>query len=134
MTYGCQTWSLNKQLTNKQRNAQRAIERNMLHVKLQDEIVCSEIRKRTKVIDIIEYTLKQKWRWDGNRAIIKKGQWLEIMLQSDNQGEGRVPTTMHGKICDAGHVQAPVRNYFIPDIDSYRFIPFQRVKTRTTHL
>ena len=24
-------------------------------------IPCSEIRKRTKVIDIIEYTLKQKW-------------------------------------------------------------------------
>ena len=27
MTYGCQTWSLNKQMTNKVRTAQRAMER-----------------------------------------------------------------------------------------------------------
>ena len=64
---------------------------------------------------------------------------MEITLQSDNQGEGRDPTTMHGKICDAGHAQAPVPNYFIPGIDlvtidSYHFIPFQRLKSRTTHL
>ena len=37
MTYGCQTWSFNKQLTNKQRRAQRAMERN-IYVKLQDKI------------------------------------------------------------------------------------------------
>ena len=63
MTYGCQTLSLNKQLTNKFRAAQRAMERKMLSLKLQDKIQCSEIRKRTKMIDIIEYTIKQKWRW-----------------------------------------------------------------------
>ena len=34
MTYGCQTWSLNKQLTNKLRTAQRAMERKMLDLKL----------------------------------------------------------------------------------------------------
>ena len=32
----------------------------MLDLKLKDKIPCSEIRKRTKMIDIIEYTLKQK--------------------------------------------------------------------------
>ena len=46
---------------------------------------------------------------------------------------------MHGKNYDAGHTQALVPNYFIPaidlgTIDFYRFISFQRVKTRTTHL
>ena len=65
MTYGCPTWSLNKQLANKQRRAQRAMEKNMLCVKVQDKIACLEIRKRSKIIDIIEYTLKQKWRWAG---------------------------------------------------------------------
>ena len=60
MTYGCQTWSLNKQMTNKLRTAQRAMERKMLDLKLKDKIPCAEIRKRTKIIDIIEYTLKQK--------------------------------------------------------------------------
>ena len=60
MTYGCQTWSLNKQMINKLRTAQRAMERKMLDLKLQDKMLCSEIRKITKIIDIIEYTLKQK--------------------------------------------------------------------------
>ena len=60
MTYGCQTWSLNKQMTNKLRTAQRAMERKILDLKLKDKIPCLEIRKRAKIIDIIEYTLKPK--------------------------------------------------------------------------
>ena len=47
MTYGCQTWFLNKQMTIKLRTAQRAMERKMIDLKLQDEIPCSAIRKRT---------------------------------------------------------------------------------------
>ena len=39
------------------------MERTMLGPKQQDKIPCSEIRKRTKITDIIGYTLKQKWRW-----------------------------------------------------------------------
>ena len=35
----------------------------MLGLKVQDKIPCLEIRKATKVIDIIEHTLKQNWRW-----------------------------------------------------------------------
>ena len=48
MTYGCQTWSLNKQMTNKLRTAQRAMERKMLDLKLKNKIPCSEIRKKNK--------------------------------------------------------------------------------------
>ena len=77
MTYGCQTWSLNKQLTNKQRTAQRAVEGKTLSLKLQDKIPCSEIRKRAKIIDIIEYTLKQKWRWAGHIARMKDNRWTK---------------------------------------------------------
>ena len=54
MTCGCQTWSINKQMTNKLRTAQRAMERKTLGLKLQNKIPCSEIRKKTKIIDIIE--------------------------------------------------------------------------------
>ena len=36
--------------------AQRAMERNL---KLQDKVPCSEIRTRTKMIDIIEHKVKQ---------------------------------------------------------------------------
>ena len=37
-------------------------------LKVQDKIPCSEIRKRTKIIDIIEYTPKQKRKWAGHIA------------------------------------------------------------------
>ena len=43
----------------------------MLNVKLQDKIPCLEIRKRTKIIDIIEYILKRNWRWVAHIARMK---------------------------------------------------------------
>ena len=43
----------------------------MLNLKLQDKIPCSEIRKRIKIIDIIEYTLREKWRYSGHIARMK---------------------------------------------------------------
>ena len=42
---------------------------------LNDKIPSSEIRKRTKITDIIEYTLKQKWRWAGHIAKMKDNRW-----------------------------------------------------------
>ena len=57
---GCQTWYLDKYLTNNLRSAQRPMERKMLNLHLQDKIPCSEIRKRTKIIDIMEHTLKSE--------------------------------------------------------------------------
>ena len=42
-----------------------------------DWIPCSEITKRTKIIDTIEYTLKQKWRWAGHTARIKDNRWTK---------------------------------------------------------
>ena len=47
----------------------------MLDLKLKDKIPCSEIRKRTKIIDIIEYTLKQKWKWAGHIARLMDNGW-----------------------------------------------------------
>ena len=46
-----------------------------------------EIRKRTKIIGIIEYTLKYKGRWAGNIARRTKGGLNAA--QSDNQEERR---------------------------------------------
>ena len=56
---------------------QRAMERKMLDLKLKDKIPCSEIRKRTKIIDIIEYTLKQKWKWADHTARLKDNRWTK---------------------------------------------------------
>ena len=77
MTYGCQTWSLNKQTTNKLRIAHGAMERKMLNLKLKGKIPYSEIRKRTKTIDIIEYILKQKWKSAGHFARLKDNWWTK---------------------------------------------------------
>ena len=49
----------------------------MLDLELQDKIPCSEIRKITKIIDTIEYTLKQKWRWAGQIARMKDTRWTK---------------------------------------------------------
>ena len=64
-------------MTNKLRTAQRAMEKKMLDPKLQDKIPCSEIRKRTKIIEIIEYTLKQKWKWAGHIARMNDNRWTK---------------------------------------------------------
>ena len=50
-------------------------------LKLQDKIPCSEIRKRTKIIDMIEYTLKQKWRRAGHIARMKDNRWTKLCTE-----------------------------------------------------
>ena len=47
----------------------------MLHLKLKTKIPCSEIRKRTQITDIIEHTLKQKWKRAGYVARMKDNRW-----------------------------------------------------------
>ena len=89
MTYGCQTWSLNKQLTNKLRTAQRAIERKMFDLQLQDKIPCSEMSKRTKRIDIMKYTLKQMWKWAGHIARMKDNRWTKRCTEWQPRREKR---------------------------------------------
>ena len=49
------------------------MERKMLNLKLQDKIPRSEIR----IIDNIEYTLKQKQRWAGHVARMKNNRWTK---------------------------------------------------------
>ena len=40
-------------------------------LKLENKIPCSEIRNTTQIIDVIEYTLKLKWRYAGHIARMK---------------------------------------------------------------
>ena len=46
-----------------------------------NNIPCSEIRKRAKILDIIEYTLKQKWKWAGHIARMKDNRWTKRCTQ-----------------------------------------------------
>ena len=57
----------------------------MLDLKLKDKIPCAEIRKRTKIIDIIEYTLKQKWKWAGHIARLKDNRWTRRLAAKERE-------------------------------------------------
>ena len=39
-------------------------------------------QERTKTIDIIEYTLKQKWRWASHIARMKDNRWTKCCTES----------------------------------------------------
>ena len=49
----------------------------MFNLQLQDKIPCSAIMTRTKITDITEYTLKQKWRWAEHIARMKDNRWTK---------------------------------------------------------
>ena len=53
------------------------MERKTLNLKLQYKTPCPRIRKRTKIINIIEYTLKQKWRLAVHVARMKDNRWTK---------------------------------------------------------
>ena len=61
----------------------------MLDLKLKDKIPCAEIRKRTKIIDIIEYTLKQKWKWAGHIARLKVDKAMHRVAAKEREGVER---------------------------------------------
>ena len=50
----------------KLRTAQRAMERKIKKIK--DKVPYTEIRKRTRVQDIVQFVLKHKWKWAGHVA------------------------------------------------------------------
>ena len=47
----------------------------MLNIKQKDRVKCSEIRERTKVIDIIQYITKTKAKWAGHVARLRDNRW-----------------------------------------------------------
>ena len=59
----------------KLRTAQRAMERKMLNLEIKDKVPYTEIRKRTTVQDIVQFVLKQKWKWAGHVARLDDNQW-----------------------------------------------------------
>ena len=48
LTYGTETWALNKNIINRLQVTQRAMERRILNINLQDRITNTEIRKKNK--------------------------------------------------------------------------------------
>lgn len=77
MTYGLETMAFTVKTINRLRVAQRAMERNMLGLRLVDRIMNDEIRRRTKLTDIIKRTAEQKWNWVGHVARQPEERWAK---------------------------------------------------------
>ena len=75
LSCGSQTWSLTKEIVNKLEVCQRAMERKILGIKLQDKISNKEIREKTKLNDILRVITKSKWKWAGHVARMTDNRW-----------------------------------------------------------
>lgn len=60
--------SLTKASVHKFKTTQKAMERVMLNVSIKDKIRNEEIRRRTKVTNIVKDIAKMKWRWASHVA------------------------------------------------------------------
>ncbi|GFN82836.1 endonuclease-reverse transcriptase [Plakobranchus ocellatus] len=76
VTYGRQTWTLNKQLCHKLQ-AQKAMTRKMLNIKLKHTAPTTKVRKKTQVIDEVEYIQRHKLRCVGHIARDKDNRWTK---------------------------------------------------------
>ncbi|GBP75857.1 Putative uncharacterized transposon-derived protein F52C9.6 [Eumeta japonica] len=75
ITNGCETWALTKQHRDKLARCQRGMERSMLGLKLLDKERSIDIRKKTKVTDILSRIDHLKWRWAGHMLRCKREKW-----------------------------------------------------------
>lgn len=93
LTYGCQTWTLDKKSKIKIKTTQRAIERSCLGITLRDKVKATEIRKKTKVTDALHFAQKLKWKWAGHVARYTDRRWTLAVTKwkgpKGTRGRGR---------------------------------------------
>src|SRR6202012_1936086 len=75
LTYGAETLKLRKASEKKLRVTQRAMERSMLGISLQDKITNQWIRQQTEVVDVMERIASLKWNWAGHIARMTDERW-----------------------------------------------------------
>lgn len=96
MTYGCETWTLTDKHREKLAKTQRAMERSMLSIRLSDRIRNWEIRRKTKVTDIITRIENLKWSWTGHMLRCKTNKWSKQVTlwypRGDTRRQGRPKT------------------------------------------
>ena len=80
ITYGCETWTLNEFIVRKLIVSQRGMERSMLGYTKKDRKRATEIRRTTKVTDIMERVNTLKWQWAGHVSRTKDGRWSKQVL------------------------------------------------------
>uniref|UniRef100_A0AAR5P0Z5 Reverse transcriptase domain-containing protein n=1 Tax=Dendroctonus ponderosae TaxID=77166 RepID=A0AAR5P0Z5_DENPD len=79
-TYGLETMIIAKGSADRLRTIQRTIQRAMFGVSIRDQIRNEEIRRRTKMTDLIRYMAEVKWIWAGR-------QYMDQQSDPELQGE-----------------------------------------------
>ncbi|KAJ4439579.1 hypothetical protein ANN_07706, partial [Periplaneta americana] len=88
LLYGCQTWSLTEKQKKQLQVCQRRMERKILNVSLRDRLRNEEIRRRTKMRDVVERAENLKWKWGGHVACMDHQKWTNRTTMWDPR-EGR---------------------------------------------
>lgn len=81
MTYGAETWATTKEIEQKLRTTQRAMERRMLNLTLRDRVRHSDIRQKTKVKDVILKIKEMKWKWAGHLSRTQDNRWTKKLTE-----------------------------------------------------
>lgn len=93
LTYGCETWSTTLHHRERLAKCQRAMERSMLGLKIRDRVRNVDIRKRTKLTDILTRIDTQKWRWAGHLLRHHINKWSKQVTlwqpRDGKRGRGR---------------------------------------------
>lgn len=78
-TYGAQTWTLTAAHERKLRAEQKAMERKLLKISLLQHISNDEIRKKTKIIDVVKKARELKWNWAGHVQRQDDSRWTKFI-------------------------------------------------------
>ena len=73
ITYGSETWTLNKDMERKLKTTQRSMERMMLGYTRRDRKRNIWIREQTRVKDVLTTVKGIKWRWAGRLGRMTDG-------------------------------------------------------------
>ena len=96
LTYGLEAATMSVEQMRRLAVTQRSMERRMIGVTLRDRVRNVEVRKLTKVVDIVERVSRLKWQWAGHIARQENSRWTKrVTLWRPRQSarrRGRPPT------------------------------------------
>ena len=111
LSYGSQTWILNKNATDKIQKTQRAMERSILNIRLKDKVKTCKIREKTGVIDALQHMRKLKWKWAGHVARLSDERWT--YLTTIWAGPSGKRARSHPKQCWVDKIEKHAGNHWV---------------------
>lgn len=86
-TYGLETTAITQKSASRLKTSQRAMEMAMLGINLKDRVGNIEIRRRTKITDVMARIASLKWRWAGHVAGRHEAEKDRSVETTDNKAE-----------------------------------------------